>query len=311
MNKVTRVLCVRSGFLGDIVISTASLRGIVKKHPDAKITYSCWPQCVEIVSLDPHVAEIVTSGNYMTSDYLPHLVDFRHEALMDAYPLTYWGQLHAMQCAEKGLLDLDGMSFKPELYIGPDDVCEKISEKPLAVLNVFSQNGLNWRLWEPFEKWSELVTILQKMGYKTAQIGGKDDPLVNGIDTQLCGKTRLAQIPGILAIADLFIGIDSFAHHVTCGQKFVRNVEDDTIEKIGDSTPAVLICGPIPWQCVTPTDAKTVPVFDYSFCPGICNHSFASKELPICTHKNSCMKELSVEMVIQKIEEVECCVDLS
>lgn len=294
----------RSGFLGDIVLSTSAVAAVKWKHPDAEIHYACWPHCAEIISLNKHVSEIVTAGNYMTSDYLPHIVDFRHEALMNAHPKTYWGQLHAMQCAEKGLLDLDGMSFKPELYIGPDDVCEKISEKPLVVLNVFSRNGLHWRLWEPFDKWAELVVALKAMGYKTVQIGAKDDPLVDGIDTQLCGKTRLAQIPGILAVADLFIGIDSFAHHVACGKKFMRSVEDDTVEKIGDSTPAVLICGPVPWKCVTPMDAKTVPVFDYSHCPGVCNHSFPTEALPICEYKNACMQQLSVEKVLSAIEEV-------
>lgn len=301
---VMRCLVVRSGFLGDIVVSTASLRGIVKKHPDVKITYSCWPQCAEIVALNPHVAEIVTSGNYMTSDYLPHLVDFRHEALMNAHPKTYWGQLHAMQCAEKGLLDLDGMNFLPELYIGPDDVCEKISEKPLAVLNVFSRNGQNWRLWEPFDKWAELVVALKAMGYKTVQIGGKDDPPVTGVDIQLCGQTRLAQIPGILAVADIFIGIDSFAHHVACGQKFTHNPETKEVKQIGDSTPMVLLAGPIPSECVVPEDARCVVASHYPDCEGPCNHSFPTKELPICVHKNSCMKELPVELVIEKIHEL-------
>lgn len=257
--------------------------------------------------MNPYLDEIVTAGNYMTSDYYPNIVDFRHDMDMprfkgDDNPLEYWGKVHAMQARDVGLLD-EMESYKPELFIGVDDTCKKVSEKPLAVLNVWSQNGLNWRLWG-LDKWAELVPILKKMGYKTVQIGGKDDPQVGGVDVQLCGETRLAQIPGILAIADLFVGIDSFAHHVAAGQKFVRNIEDNTVEKIGDSTPSVLICGPVPWQCVTPMDAKTVPVFDYSHCSGVCNHSFPTKELPICKFQNACMQKLSVEMVLEKVEEV-------
>ena len=308
MNKVTRVLCVRSGFLGDIVASTASLRGIKMKHPDAEIHYACWSYCAEIISLNRHVSEIVTSGNYMTSDYLPYLLDFRHDMDMPRFkgdddPLEYWGRVHAMQARDVGLLD-EMESYKPELYIGLDDIAERTGTKPIAIINVFSANGRNWRLWEPFDKWAELVINLHRMGYKVVQIGGKDDPPVTGVDIQLCGQTRLAQIPGILAVADIFIGIDSFAHHVACGQKFTHDPETKEVKQIGDSTPAVLICGPIPWQCVTPTDAKTVPVFDYSFCPGVCNHSFASKELPICEHENACMRKLSVEKVLSAIEEV-------
>lgn len=298
------ILCVRSGFFGDIVFSTASLRGIKKKHPDSYLAYSCWSQCVEIVALNENVDEVVTPGNYMTSDYLPHLVDFRHEALIDEYPETYWGELHARQCAEKGLLDLDGMSFKPELFIGPGDICEKISEKPLAVLNTWSANGLGWRLWEPYSKWADLVVVLKSMGYKTVQIGGKDDPPVDGIDVQLNGQTRLAQIPGILAIANLFIGIDSFVHHVACGQKFINNVETGEITKIGDSTPSVLLAGSIHPSCVVPTDARCISVSAYPDCDGSCGQSFAKPKRLICEFENSCMKSLTVEEVVGGIESI-------
>jgi len=300
---VTSILCTRSGFAGDICLSTSSLRAIKQKHPDAHLTYACWKQYSELISLSPWVDEVSAPGLYMTSSF-DKLLDFRHESLMDRNPDVYWGELHARQAANLGLLDLDKMeSFRPQLSVGVDDLAEKGREKPLAVLNVFSANGLNWRLWG-FDKWAKLVVALKAMGYKTVQIGGKDDPPVKGIDTQLCGQTRLGQIPGILAIADLFIGIDSFAHHVACGQKFTRSIEDDVVEKIGDSTPAVLICGPVPWQNVTPRDAKTVPVFDYSFCPDVCNHSFPTEELPICEYENACMRKLSVEKVLSTIEEV-------
>lgn len=299
-----RILCYRAGFLGDICLSTSSLRGIKQKYPDCSITYGCWRQNVELIALNPYLDEIVSPGGYQSSDF-DRLLDFRHESLMNDHQSTYWGKLHAMNAAEQGLLDLDKMgSYKPELYIGPDDVAEKVSEKPLAVFNVFSRNGLNWRLWEPFDKWAELVINLHRMGYKVVQIGGKDDPPVTGVDIQLCGQTRLAQIPGILAVADIFIGIDSFAHHVACGQKFTHNPETKEVKQIGDSTPTVLLAGPIPPECVVPTNARCSIASYYPDCDGACNHSFASKELPICTHKNSCMKELSVEMVLEKVEEI-------
>ena len=298
-----RCLFVRSGFLGDIVLSTSAIAAVKRKHPDAEITYSCWLQCAEIISLTPHI-EIVTPGNYMTSDYLPHVVDFRHEALMGRYPKTYWGQLHAMQCAEKGLLDLDEMeSYKPQLFIGLGDVCEKTSKK-LAIFSAWSQNGLHWRLWEPFEKWTRLVVMLKAMGYKTVQIGGKGEPEIEGIDVNLCGQTRIAQIPGILAVADIAIMIDSFAAHCCHAKKFTHDPETKEVKQIGDSTPTVLLAGPIPPECVVPEDANCKVASYYPDCDGPCNHSFASKELPICTHKNSCMKELSVELVVEKIHEI-------
>lgn len=296
-----RALLYRAGFAGDILMSSSCLRAIKQKHPDSHISYGLWRQYAELVALNPHIDEIVAPGRYMVSDYAPNAVDFRHENLMCDHPGTYWGQLHAMQCAEKGLLDLDKMaSFKPEIFIGPDDTATKKSDK-LCVVNAWSQNGLDWRLWD---KWDELIPELQAMGYKVVHVGARDDPKIPGVDTDLRGKTRLAQVAGVLAVADLCVAIDSFVAHVAHARKFVRDVEADTIEQISDGTPTVLLAGPIPWQFVVPTDAKCVPVSTYPDCEGPCNHSFATKELPICKHGNSCMRKLSVEKVMEGIEEL-------
>lgn len=302
-----RVVLVRSGFLGDVVLSTSAVAAVRRKYPDAEIHYATWKQCVEILALNPHLSEIVCPGSYMTSSYDIWL-DFRHESLMDEYPRIYWGKLHAMQCADKNLLDWDSIiDFRPELYIGLDDVVERTDIKPIAVVNVFSRNGLNWRLWS-FDKWELLVSHLNKMAFKTVQIGASDDPKINGIDIQLCGQTRLAQVVGILAEANLFIGIDSFPAHVAHSLKYTHNVESGEIQRIGESTPSVLIVGPVPKECIIPDNAKCAVASNY-LCQGPCNHSFASPSLPICEYNNSCMKELSVEMVLEKIEGVGHCVD--
>lgn len=293
-----RCLLYRAGFAGDILLSSSCLRAIKQKHPNSHISYGLWQQYAELIALNPHIDEIVTAGHYYASEY-DEWIDFRHENLMYDHPGVYWGKLHAMQCAEKGLLDLDKMeSFKPSLYIGPDDTATKKSDK-LCIVNAWSQNGLNWRLWD---KWAELVPKLQGLGYRVVHVGARGDPEIPGVDTDLRGKTRLAQVAGVLAVADLCVAIDSFVAHVAHANKYVRDIEAGTIEQISDGTPTVLLAGPIPWQFVVPTDAKCVPVSTFPDCEGPCNHSFATEELPICEYNNSCMRKMSVEQVMEGIE---------
>lgn len=301
---MTRVLCYRAGFAGDILMSSSCLRGIKQKHPDCELTYGLWRQYAEIVALSPHVTTVVVPGHYLVTDYKPNVVDFRHESLMADHPAVYWGELHAMQAAEKGLLDLDEMeSFKPEFFIGPDDAAKKKAEK-LCVVNCWSQNGLGWRLWS-LEKWGELIPELQAMGYKVVHVGGSGDPKIP-CNTDLRGKTRLAQVAGVVAIADLVVAIDSFVAHVAHSSIFVRDVEKDTIEKIRGSVPTVLLAGPIAPDCVVPKDAKCVSVSDYPNCGGPCGISHPGTPAGrICKHRNSCMKELAVDAVLAGVERCE------
>lgn len=289
-------------------MATAALAAIKKTHPDCEVTFSVWKQFGELLSLNPAIHELTSPGNYMTSSF-DRWWDVRHDEDMPRFegdddPLLYWGAVHSHQAQDVGMLDLENVStFQPRTFIGPDDLAERESPGILTVINTFSTNGVNWRLW-PSEKWGELVLVLKSMGHKVVLLGGPGDPLVEGVDVDLRGKTRLSQAVGVLAICDLCIGIDSLICHMAHSVKHVHNVETGEVKQIGDSTPTVLLAGPIPPECVVPTDAHCVVASYYPDCQGPCNHSFASLSLPICEFENSCMRELSIENVLLAIEEV-------
>jgi len=299
-----RFLCYRVGFLGDIVMTTASLPLIKQSHPDCELTYVCWRQYAEILALNPHIDEIVIPGKYMVSEY-DRWVDFRHEAepprfAGDCDPTMYWGEIHARQAGEAGLLDVEDMTaVVPELYIGPDDCVERESDN-LVVINVWSANGINWRLW-PLDCWVELVRAMHLMGLKVVQIGGRDDPRVEGVDAQLCGRTRIGQVIGVVAVTDLFVGIDSFPSHVAHAIKYMRDAEAGKVEMIRGAVPSVLLAGPIPSSCVVPDGADCYAVSAYPACDGPCGQSFPTEERPICEFGNSCMAKLPVEQVAEAV----------
>jgi len=276
----------RVGFGGDVLMSTSALDGIKKTHPDCEITFSVWKQFAELLSLNPAISTLTSPGLYMTSDF-DRWWDVRHDEDMprfegDNNALLYWGTVHFRQAQDVGMLDLENIStFRPRTFIGPDDQAVRESTQKLVAINTFSTNGLHWRLWSS-EKWNELVLILKSMGHKVVLLGGQGDPPVENVDADLRGKTRLSQAIGVLAICDLCIGIDSLICHMAHSIKHVHNVESGEVKQIGDSTPTVLLSGPVPWQCVVPTDAKCAVASYYPDCDGPCNHSFATKELPIC-----------------------------
>ncbi len=303
-----KILVNRVGFSGDILMATASLDAIKKTHPDCEITVSTWKQFGELLALNLAISQLTSPGNYMTSDF-DQWWDVRHDQDMPRFegdddPLLYWGAVHARQAQGIGLLDLENVStFRPRTFIGPDDCAERESSGTLTAINTFSTNGVNWRLW-PSEKWGELVLALKNMGHKIVLLGSESDPPIENVDIDLRGKTRLSQAIGVLAICDLCIGIDSLICHMAHSVKHVHNVETGEVKQIGDSTPTVLLAGPIPPECVVPEDANCKVASYYPDCKGPCNHSFATEQLPVCEYKNSCMRELSIEMVLEKVEEI-------
>ena len=289
-------------------MATSAIAGIKKTHPDCEITVSTWKQFGELLALNPAIDQLTAPGEYMTSSFSKWW-DVRHDEDMPRFKgddddLLYWGAVHVHQSADLGLLDLENVStFRPRTFIGPDDCAERESSGTLTAINTHSKNGLHWRLW-PSEKWGELVLVLKSMGHKVVLLGGPGDPAIANVDVDLRGKTRLSQVVGVLAICDLVIAIDSLIAHMAHSIKYVNDVETGEVKQIGDSTPTVLLAGPIPPECVVPEDANCKVASYYPDCDGPCNHSFASKELPICRFQNRCMKELPVELVVAKVEEV-------
>lgn len=317
---MTRCLVYRAAFAGDILMTSASLGGIRQKHPDIHLTYGLWRQYAKLVALNPYVDRVSHPGKFFVSDF-DTVIDFRHEAFVDGYrqgplpegwytrlvgmyPDVYWGRLHAFQCAEKGLLDLDRMkSFKPEMYISPADEMPEI-EGRLVAINAWSQNGIGWRLW-PHEKWVALVAELKKMGYSVIHLGSNQDPKIASCTFDYRGLTSLSQVASILARVEFFIGIDSFAAHCAHATKYVNDIKEGMITKIGGSTPTVLLAGPIYPNCVVPRDANCVSVSSYPDCDGPCGVSHPGTVVgPICEHKNSCMAAITVEQVMEAVNVI-------
>jgi len=194
-------------------------------------------------------------------------------------------------------------TFRPYVYMTPDDVADKEKDAKVCVIHPWSANGENWRLWS-LDKWGELVSRLRGHGITPVQVGMAQDPYIEGA-YDLRGRTdSIMGLYGIIAIADLVICIDSAILHIAVADKWVRSIPTDEGKKssvtlIRGAVPTILINGPMSPKCIVPPDADvSVVSYDYeSLCGQPCNHSFSSPELPICKYGNACMRSITVDAV--------------
>jgi len=282
-------------------MSTGAIRAIRKSCPDATIVYATWEQNKPLLELNPDIDHVVPVGAYRLKDF-DAWVDIRHEELMDELPDVYWGELHFGQF-QSILPDLERPEdFRPVLYIAPDDYknMERESDKPLIVVNGWSRNGVNWRLWD-FRKWQELISRFRQNDCVVVQLGGPDDPGLPGVNARL--SLPLRQSVGVLTHASLVVGIDSFLMHAA-GARIFDSVSGELVK---DGVPGVLLAGPIDSRNVVP-DGSLVVAYSaaVAHCPDgqSCGESRPTEELPICQYQNACMRLLEVEEVWQSAKKL-------
>jgi hypothetical protein len=295
------VFALRSGFLGDVLMSTAAISAVRESYPSSTIVYATWDVSKPILEMNSDIDHVLPVGAYRLKDFDVH-VDIRHELLMHEHSLehdtplqTYWGELHFDQFA-RVLPDLKRPDdFRPELWIAPEDFerMSRDSDKPLVVVNVWSKNGINWRLWS-MEKWFGLISLLRQNGCVVVQLCGPDDPEVPGVNLAL--RLPMRQSIGVMTHADFIIGIDSFLMHAAGA----RIYDYQSRVLIKDGVPGILLTGPIDSVNVVPAGSPVTPYLAASVhCPdkAPCGHSFATQDLPFCEHRNACMQNLEVEEI--------------
>jgi len=85
-------------------------------------------------------------------------------------------------------------------------------DKYITIHNSKKFESRNYDFWEDVTRY--LRGPLSKEGIKMVQVGGGDDPPINGVDERTLGKTSMKQSANIVKEALLHVGIDSFPVHV-------------------------------------------------------------------------------------------------
>lgn len=143
----------------------------------------------------------------------------------------------------------------------------------------------NW----PLDRWAELVRELQARGHCVLQIGGKDDPPIEGVDRSLLGEPFEACLMA-QAFAVAHIGVDSVFNHTSAIRWPHRG---------GAPVPSVILFGP-----TSPTGfgyPHNQNLFAALPCQPVCNLGNSG-----CKHSTyrACMDALSQQAVLGALERL-------
>ena len=201
--------------IGDGFMATPMLAALRRMNPYRNIAvYAPWAK--DVLTGSPDVDEIAA-----------HPLDAQRTVRVEESVYTWasanrWqGHLAEAYCK---MLNLPiPKDCTPRFFWSPDEsiysLQEELNGQPYIVLAPWSSaktfdfygpsGNKNWLL----ERWSEVVRWAQYEGLLVVQLrGSTDEPLVDGIDIDLCGKP-LREAFACIEKARMVVGVDTMAHH--------------------------------------------------------------------------------------------------
>jgi len=203
--------------IGDGLMATPMLHVMRRMNPERNISvFASWAPAV--LKNSPDVDEIAQ-----------HPLDAQRTVRLEQSVYAWaganqWkGHLAEAHCLMFNVPLPDDMI--PRLYFGQDEPTGKVPIDPFMViapwssartLDFFQPSGnKNW----PLDRWLAVVEWAHKKGLKVVQLrGAEDEPLIEGIDLDLCAKP-LREAFACIARAKVLVSVDTMAHHAAaaCG----------------------------------------------------------------------------------------------
>ncbi len=221
--KDPAILFAQHGSAGDVLMSTACLKGIKEANPNRRLMYMTQIQFRNIVEGNPYVDEVLNWD----------------EALFRDYEIVY--NPHGEHILPGGFNNLDSKLY--ELYpyfckVKPDKMFIKQTEPKIALPDdyyiVHTTGGDP--VYRTYPHMDLVIKLLKPLGLKSLQIGGKSDMTCINVDLDLRGQLSFQETAFVMNHAKAAIVIDSFPSHLAGAV----------------DTPAVVIFGPAPARVTQP-----------------------------------------------------------
>lgn len=215
-------LCMRPGALGDVLMTTAALKGL--KEQGYQVHYVCHPSSAPVLQNNPHIDRLFTSPNTSWAEMesfarsegsTPTRVIRFEYPMAEGYPDTPLRQHLAYYfCEQAGVtptLDLCYEQTVGEVTTGAQNA--KQAFFPGRGLVIHTHTG-----WSPYknwgqEQWEQLVRLAQDHGLRTVQIGNEKDPTIQGAHFVLTSSIRDAI--STVGQSAVFVGLDSVFNHAS------------------------------------------------------------------------------------------------
>lgn len=195
--KKNTILFAQYESAGDVMLSTSCLKGIKERHKGMSLHYMTRGMYRDILEGNPDIDKIIPwDGNFLRY-----------------YEVVYKPHIDKIRTGSWGTGDTPLPNMFAELCgveIGDASIgCVTPSiEVPKEYLVVHSSGGHAYRIYRYFEQ------ALKGIKTPIIQIGGAGDFRVkNTIDMR--GKLTFREVAWVIKNAKLFVGVDSFPHHVS------------------------------------------------------------------------------------------------
>lgn len=204
---------------GDVFISTAVIDGLMKqvreKQPNAKLYFATQPQYFSVLEDNPNIHKVVAFNQAMlTVDMLEEVFDLvLTPNVATQYTFSNWvrrgqGRLLAEEFANHCHCELGEYFIKKEAF--------NSQELPVNYMTLHTGSGKGQWEARKYNDWKEIIFNLKKLYPEVSivQLGAGDEPLVEGVDVDLRGKTNVHQLATILEKTQLHLSIDTFTMHL-------------------------------------------------------------------------------------------------
>ena len=209
-----RILITRYSGLGDVLLTTPSIRILKKIYPHCHITFDTSEEGKELLEGNPYIDEITIRESQINEDKFDWRIHLTYE---------YSTNLHIID----SYLKLIGVIFairkdmkKPIIVLPNSDIAfaQKFFERNNfndgnLIVGVHAQAGYAQRRW-PLENFAKVLNYLEeKYGAKFIEFGINNQPIV-GKGVSLVGKCTLKQSAAVLQRCSLLICNDSLMLHI-------------------------------------------------------------------------------------------------
>jgi ADP-heptose:LPS heptosyltransferase len=199
---------------GDVFISTAVLDGLKKEVPEgAKVYFATQPKYKDLLKNNPNVYQVIDWQDWMVNiDILEHVFDLvLTPNVSTQYNFSNWvrrgqGRLLAEEFANHCHSELGEYFIEQQVVDG----------LPEFYMTLHTTSGQGQWEGRKYVDWQEVVNNLKNLysNLKIVQVGGADEPLLNGIDIDLRGKTNYQELAYVVANSKLHLSPDTFTMHL-------------------------------------------------------------------------------------------------
>jgi len=272
--KINKICVIRSGGLGDVLLTFPIVKELKRKHPGSELTYVTTETCKDLLNGCPYIDRISTDTIYAKEKF-----DMVLEPKYEHSPKRY---MHTMA-------DSIGIKIKDKrLFYNLTDESKKFARNILKDNPaVCFHTGRTWRTreWDILRFKEVAQYIADNYGFQIIELG-RYDTQVLGIpgNVDLRGKLNFDQLAAVINECELFVGIDSFCLHLATS--------------VG--TPVVGIYGSTQPELVEVNGSKSYPVRIELSCSG-CRHR--TPGIFVNCNNVYCMQGITADMVTGRVKE--------